>query len=340
MLSAVISEVLPGPGSALSIGDLPDAAAPAAIHRLTSLGDLARAYLLRFPRATRAAYAVDLASWFSFCDQTGVDPLRAGIHHADIYVRVLDEAGDPRTGRRLAPATITRRIAAIGGFYRYAVRQRAVSESPFFAVNRPKVDSESQTTGLTRDELRRLIAAAEADGPRSEALILLLGLNGLRITEAVSRDIEHLDYDEGHRILHLQRKGNKKGKTPLAAPVLRALDAYVGERTTGPVFITSTGTRLDRVAAYRILRRLARQAGIPSWASISPHSLRRGFATAALDAGVALRDVQDAMGHADPRTTRRYDRGRHSLDRHATYTVASFLADGLRSGLGGERPGK
>ncbi len=105
----------------------------------------------------------------------------------------------------------------------------------------------------------------------------------------------------------------------------RALDTYIGDRTTGPLFVTASGSRLDRVAAYRLLRRLARQAEIPSWASISPHSLRHSFATAALDAGVALRDVQDAMGHADPRTTRRYDRTRHNLDRHATYAVASFL---------------
>jgi len=55
-------------------------------------------------------------------------------------------------------------------------------------------------------------------------------------------------------------------------------------------------------------------------------ALRHGFVTAALDAGVSLREVQDAAGHADPRTTRRYDRGRHSLDRAATYAVAQYVA--------------
>jgi integrase/recombinase XerD len=143
----------------------------------------------------------------------------------------------------------------------------------------------------------------------------------------VSRDIEHLGYDQGHQVLLLTRKGNKRGKTPLTPAVIRALEACTAGRTSGPILFTSAGTRLDRVAAYRILRRLAREAAIPAWSAISPHSLRRGFATAALDAGVPLRDVQDAMGHADPRTTRRYDRSRHSLDRHATYAVASFLAD-------------
>lgn len=59
---------------------------------------------------------------------------------------------------------------------------------------------------------------------------------------------------------------------------------------------------------------------------ISPHTLRHAFITAALDAGVPLRDVQEAASHADPRTTMRYDRGRQSLDRHATYIVATFIA--------------
>jgi integrase len=58
---------------------------------------------------------------------------------------------------------------------------------------------------------------------------------------------------------------------------------------------------------------------------ISPHSLRHSFITAALDAGVPLRDVQEAASHADPRTTMRYDRARRSLDRHASYVVSTFI---------------
>ena len=76
------------------------------------------------------------------------------------------------------------------------------------------------------------------------------------------------------------------------------------------------------------MKRLARQAGITK--RISPHSLRHSFITAALDAGVPLRDVQEAASHADPRTTMRYDRGRGSLDRHATYIVATYLAGSMR----------
>ncbi|MEU4332793.1 site-specific integrase [Nonomuraea dietziae] len=63
---------------------------------------------------------------------------------------------------------------------------------------------------------------------------------------------------------------------------------------------------------------------MPAAAQLSPHSLRHSFATPALGAGTALRDVQDAMSHADPRTTRHYDRSRHQLDRHPARRILAF----------------
>ena len=75
------------------------------------------------------------------------------------------------------------------------------------------------------------------------------------------------------------------------------------------------------------MARLARRAGLAK--HITPHSLRHTMVTLTLDAEVSLRDVQDAARHADPRTTRRYDRARHALDRHATYTLAAYIADAM-----------
>ncbi len=109
----------------------------------------------------------------------------------------------------------------------------------------------------------------------------------------------------------------------------RAVDVWVVERKEGPIFLNRDGTRrLDRHAATRIVKRLSRRAGIDK--TISPHSLRHSFITAALDAGVAPRDVQEAASHADPRTTIRYGRARRSLDRHAMYIVATFVAGASR----------
>jgi integrase/recombinase XerD len=159
-------------------------------------------------------------------------------------------------------------------------------------------------------------------------LVSLLALSGLRVSEALGADIDALGLERGHRTLTVSRKGGKVVTMPLAPRVARVLDLAIGERIEGPIFVDGAGERLDRHAAGRIVGRVARQAGITK--RVGPHTLRHAFITAALDAGVPLRDVQEAPSHADPRTTMRYDRGRQSLDRHATYIVATFVAGASR----------
>ena len=102
------------------------------------------------------------------------------------------------------------------------------------------------------------------------------------------------------------RKGGKVVTVPLAPRTARAIDLAIGERSEGPVFLSTDGRRLNRHGAGRMVRRVARRAGITK--PVGPHTLRHAFITAALDAGVSLRDVQEAASHADPRTTMRYDR--------------------------------
>ena len=124
------------------------------------------------------------------------------------------------------------------------------------------------------------------------------------------------------------RKGGKVVTIPLAPRTARAIDLAIGERAVGPVFLAADGRRLDRHGAGRLVRKVARCARIGK--TVTPHTLRHAFITAALDAGVPLRDVQEAASHADPRTTIRYDRARGSLDRHATYIVAAYVAGAAR----------
>jgi hypothetical protein len=170
--------------------------------------------------------------------------------------------------------------------------------------------------------------AAGLGPPAEHALISLLALNGLRVSEATGSDIEHLGLERGHRTLTITRKGGKVVTIPLAPRTARAIDLAIGERTEGPVFLAADGRRLDRHGAGRTVRKVARRARIGK--AVTPHTLRHAFITAALDAGVPLRDVQEAASHADPRTTMRYDRARGSLDRHATYIVAAYARPGHR----------
>jgi integrase len=209
-----------------------------------------------------------------------------------------------------------------------AEQECLIAVSPAAHVRRPRWDYESHATGLDRNEVGAMLVAAGLAGARDHAPISLLALNGLRVSEALGADIEDLGLERGHRTLTILRKGGKIVTIPLAPRTARAIDLAVGERCDGPIFVGPNGARIDRHAAGRIVRRIARWAGIAK--RVGPHTLRHAFITAALDAGVPLRDVQEAASHADPRTTMRYDRARVSLDRHATYIVATFLAGASR----------
>jgi len=278
-------------------------------------------FLAGYTGLTRDAYALDLRQYASWCQLRGLGLFQARRADIECFARDLEAKGRAR-------ATVTRRLCTIAGLYKYAVEEELLEHSPAAHVRRPRLDYESHAIGLDRNELGALLVAAGL-GPASEhALISLLALNGLRVSEATGANTEALGQERGHRTLTIIRKGGKVVTIPLAPRTARAIDLAIGERSEGPLFLTADGRRLDRHGAARIVRRVARRAGITK--AVGPHTLRHAFITAALDAGVPLRDVQEAASHTDPRTTMRYDRARASLDRHATYVVAAYLAGAAR----------
>jgi integrase/recombinase XerD len=286
---------------------------------------LAAAWLVGFPTNTATAYRRDLEAWSTWCAGLGVHPLAAERHHVDLWVRHLTTEAQPRTRRPAAPATVARKLSALSGFYDFGVHDAEVlTHSPVASVRRPRVSDDSQAVGLTADELRRLLATAAAHSPRSAALVAVLTFCGLRISEALGADIRDYGHDHGHRVLKVTRKGGKTARVALAPPVVRALDNYIEDRPSGPIFISGKDAhRYGYQLAYEQLGRLCRAADLP--AGVTPHSLRHSYATESLRLGAALQDVQDALGHADPRTTRRYDRSRNNLDRSPNYLLATAL---------------
>jgi len=276
----------------------------------------AAGFLAGYTGTTRDGYTIDLKAWWVFCETNGLVVLEAKRPHIELYVRTLEEKG-------YAKSTIGRRLSTVASFYRWCVEEDVIDKNPAAHVRRPKISQESTTLGLDRDELGRFLVQAGLMGGREHALACLLGLNGLRVSEACNADIENIGLERGHHTLVVDRKGGKRAIIPLAPRTYRAILHLIDERTSGPILLGNNG-RLDRFEAYRIVRRIAKKAGIAH--QVHPHSLRHAFITAALDAGVPLRDVQEAASHADPRTTMRYDRNRVSLDRHAAYTVATFVA--------------
>lgn len=277
-------------------------------------------WLRRYSTATAAAYRTDLRDWLRWCAGAGVHPFTAGRRDVQAWHSELVEAG-----RR--PTTRARKLAAVASFYGFLVDEDELDRNPTDRVRRPKTGEGhvELTPGLTLDELGRVLAAAT--GPRDRALVVLLAVTGLRVSEALRLDLDAVEDRSGHRTVLVHGKGGRVDRVPLPPPVVDAFDELgrLERRSDGPVFRSRSGRRLTRGDAFRIVRRLGHEAGLGR--PVSPHQLRVTAITGALAHGAPLHRVQDMARHSDPRTTQRYNRARGALDGHAAYTVAAWMAD-------------
>jgi integrase/recombinase XerD len=136
-------------------------------------------FLAGYTGLTREAYGLDLRQFASWCQEYHIGLFQARRADIECFARDLEARGRAR-------ATITRRLCTIAGFYRYAVEEELLDHSPAAHVRRPRLDYESHATGLDRNELGAMLVAAGLGPPAEHALISLLALNGLRVSEATA----------------------------------------------------------------------------------------------------------------------------------------------------------
>jgi len=292
---------------------------------------------------TRASYATDLAIFFAWIEGAGVHPLEAQRPHVDRFrnhlTELVDQDGRPSpSGRpRYAPSTVSRRLSAVRSFYAYLADQRVLGASPAVGVRTPRVAKEPRGKGLTGEQLRRLLEAAAEDGPDAEAVVCLLALNGLRVSEVCAAQVDDLRREPGGgRSLRVRGKGGKEVWVPLNDRTERAVLRAAGGRSHGPVARRPGDRRrragsvaplrpFNRQAVWELLAELGRRAGLLGDAGdvdkLHPHVLRHSFVTLLLDQGVSLAAVQDAARHASPETTRLYDRARTGFREHPTHKL-------------------
>ncbi|GAA0424689.1 tyrosine recombinase XerC [Acrocarpospora corrugata] len=310
-------------GTVAGLGDLPPL-----------LDRLKKAWLVSFTSPhTRAAYGTDLDQWFAFCADHELNPLQAVRVHGDAFARWLDAGPAPT-----APRTLARKLSAISSWYGYATEEGVLATNPFAKVRRPKVERfQSETVGLTEDEARDMVAAADAapglTGARTAAFIRLMIELGPRVSEALAATIADLGHQRGHRTLRIVGKGQKTRVRNLPPATAASIDAYLESRAsaagipvaelTGPLFATASGRPLDRTDAYRLVIRVAKAAGLA--AKVTPHSLRHTFATVASDRGASVKQLQHALGHASSSTTDIYIHTRDQLERDPSQVVAAVI---------------
>lgn len=291
---------------------------------------------------TRDAYRRDLTSWLAWCRANDVDPTAAWPGHVLSWLSELAD-GDPVIGRAAEKGTTrARRLAAVSGWYRWLIRHEAAARNPaaLDSTERPTLNPR-RAPALSAEQAEKLLVAADADTPRAAAIVFLLTYTGLRVGELVAANTSDVSMTNGEMILHVRGKGDKERTVRLNPYVLDRLDRYGRDRPDGtvlpaltgepgqdrPLIATYRGNRVDRKEVVRLLRRLARKAGLPAQivTALTPHTTRATYATASIGNGLDLRAVQVTMGHASPSTTAGYDHSELTSARDPAIRLQSII---------------
>ncbi len=283
---------------------------------------IATEFLAGFCGHTYTAYLADLTGFFGYCASIGVDPLDATRGQVAGYLQHLSGLG-----RR--PATIARRLVVLRGYYNLAVDEYGLAVSPVTRIRYRRFRDQTRLRALTGEQLVAFLQTADQATPRITGLAWLLATTGIRVSEgcaAQTRDLRP-GGEPGEWWLDVACKGSLRRTVPLHAATWQRLQP-LSTADADHIFTTGDGRELDRHTAARDLARVAVRAEIPG--RFSPHVLRHTFVTLARQAGCPLEDVQDAVGHADPATTRRYDRTLLQQPDHPGARILATL-NGLRS---------
>ena len=264
---------------------------------------------------TRAAYRQDLGQFMRFAGIIRPEQFREVVRaHVIAWRKDLEARG-------LSPATIRRKLAALASLYDYLCEKNAVPGNPIDGVSRPREGAnEGKTPALSDDQARALLHAPQGgswQAKRDRAMLAVLLYHGLRASELCVLTIADYTDRRGIRTLSVYGKGAKLRYIPVHPQAVAALADYLeasphATEARSRLFISAArgaaGPRgMIRQRVRELIERYAACAGIPLGA-VRPHSLRATAATNALDHGADIAKVQDWLGHANPATTRLYDK--------------------------------
>lgn len=255
---------------------------------------------------TVVSYQFDLKQFHGFCTGRKI----AGVTGIDRTVILNYLLELKKTGR--STATISRHMAALKAFCRFLVEEGVLPGDPTANLESPGLNKKLPGV-LDRREVESLLKQPRTGNPpglRDRAMLELMYATGMRVSELISLDLEHVDCEQGY--VRCMGKGSKERIIPVGSMARYYLAEYLrrgrakitANRAERALFLNMRGKRLTRQGFWKIIKKYALKAGIKK--EITPHTIRHSFATHLLENGADLRSVQEMLGHADISTTQIY----------------------------------
>lgn len=253
---------------------------------------------------TLSSYTRDINQYFQWLASENISPENAAQVDVDRYTKYLLSLGK-------SVATVTRSLASLKSFYNYLLGQHIVPTNPAKGVSLEKVERKLPQI-LTSKEVELFLEQPDprdAKGCRDKAMLELLYATGIRVTELINLNMEHLNLSAGFLRCVTQKK---ERIIPLYPTAVRALADYmehvrpqlIERLEERALFVNMNGSRMSRQGFWKIIKHYQDQAGIQK--DITPHTLRHSFAAHLLENGADLRSIQEMLGHADISSTQVY----------------------------------
>ena len=254
---------------------------------------------------TVASYMRDLRQYSDYVNTlSDCDLLSMNKDRITVYFATMTNHGK-------SPATVTRSLASIKGFYSFLVANGTVASNPAQNIHVMKADKKLPQI-LTGKEVELLLDQPKQNdmkGYRDKAMLELLYATGIRVSELISLNVE--DVNLSVEFVRCSN-GMKQRVIPLYPAAIRALEAYLTEVRPNMVadpaetalFVNLYGERMSRQGFWKIIKHYQQTAGIQK--DITPHTLRHSFAAHLLENGADLKSIQEMLGHSDISSTQIY----------------------------------
>jgi integrase/recombinase XerD len=257
---------------------------------------------------TITSYRRDLTDYIEFIENSEVESIDAVTRQNIIsYLQVMNNEGK-------SARTVSRHISSIRSFHQFLLREKITTSDPTVHIELPKIEQKLPRV-LSLDEVGQLIDAPDQSKPqgvRDTALLEVLYGTGMRVSELINLDLDHIHLTMG--FVRVFGKGGKERIIPLGNKAIQACTSYVNEArpkfvkkvkgSQDALFLNMRGGRLTRQGCWKLLKAHALSVNIQK--KMTPHILRHSFATHLIENGADLRAVQEMLGHADISTTQIY----------------------------------
>lgn len=251
---------------------------------------------------TSSAYGSDIAAFMDYLTKNNIPEISENT--VMDYVFFLKS-------KKYAPLSIARAVVALRNYYKYLVRSKKISASPFEELEGFKTGRKIPEA-LNENDIGRMLSApdlSKKEGIRDRAIMELLYSSGVRVSELTGLELTDVNLEE--RVVRCFGKGSKERLVPVGEYTVDALSEYldvrgsfIKKKFSPHLFLNRFGLKFTREGIWLMLKNHAKKAGVEK--NVYPHIFRHSFATHLLAGGADLRSVQEMLGHEDIATTQIY----------------------------------